>query len=257
MFVTTAGRTDDLHIEQAKNIATQFSLPFYQRNKRSIARMHQDYRMDCLVVGKNKLELHKISGSMPFFFHPNLAMVRTKRLMNGEEDPYIAAAKIERGSSILDCTLGLGSDAIIASYVSGPGGEIRAIEENPIVSFIVEQGLLQWESGIELMDAAMKRIHIQTGNHLEVLKTLTDNSFDVVYFDPMFEERIEESEGMKGLAQFASHEDLQLETIVQAKRVARNRVVLKDHFQSKRFEQLGFTTIKRKTSLFHYGYIQL
>ncbi|KMY50498.1 class I SAM-dependent methyltransferase [Peribacillus loiseleuriae] len=257
MFVTTAGRTDDIHIERAKNIAAQFSFPFFQRNKRSIARMHQDYEMDCLVVGKNKLELHKISGSAPFFFHPNIAMVRIKRIMNGEEDPYITAAGIERGSSILDCTLGLGADAIVASYVSGPIGEIRAIEENPIVSFIVGQGLSRWESGIELMDAAMRRIDINTGNHHEVLKTLTDNSFDVVYFDPMFTERIEESEGMEGLAQFASYGDLLEETIEQAKRVAKNRVVLKDHFRSKRFEQLGFTTVKRKTSLFHYGYIQL
>ncbi|MBA9027720.1 class I SAM-dependent methyltransferase [Peribacillus huizhouensis] len=257
MFVTTAGRTDEIHTERAKSIATQFSLPFYKRNKRSLTRMHQDYGMDCLVVGKNKLELHTISGGSPFFFHPNIAMVRIKRMMNGEDDPYITAARIEKGSSILDCTLGLGSDAIIASYVSGACGEIRAIEENSIISFIVKEGLLQWESGIELMDAAMKRIQIETGNHHEVLKKLPDNSFDVVYFDPMFEERIEESEGINGLAQFASYNDLQLETIEQAKRVANNRVVLKDHFRSKRFEKLGFTTIKRKTSLFHYGYIQL
>ncbi|WP_028391474.1 class I SAM-dependent methyltransferase [Bacillus cihuensis] len=257
MFVTTAGRTDEIHTERAKSIAAQFSLPFYKRNKRSLNRMHQDYGMDCLVVGKNKLELHTISGGSPFFFHPNIAMIRIKRMMNGEDDPYITAARIEKGSSILDCTLGLGSDAIIASYVSGACGEIRAIEENSIISFIVKEGLLQWESGIELMDAAMKRIQIETGNHHEVLKKLPDNSFDVVYFDPMFEERIEESEGINGLAQFASYNDLQLETIEQAKRVAKNRVVLKDHFRSKRFEKLGFTTIKRKTSLFHYGYIQL
>nr|WP_295971709.1 hypothetical protein [uncultured Bacillus sp.] len=41
------------------------------------------------------------------FFHPNLAMVRAKRMLNGQVDPLITAAGLKEGMSFLDCTLGL------------------------------------------------------------------------------------------------------------------------------------------------------
>ena len=56
----------------------------------------------------------------------------------------------------------------------------------------------------------------------------------------MFEESILESDGIRTLTHFAVTHSLTEEIIEEAKRVARNRVVLKDHFRSLRFEQFGF-----------------
>ena len=83
------------------------------------------------------------------------------------------------------------------------------------------------------------------------------NSFDIVYFDPMFQEGIEESNGINAIRKQAITSDITAEIIEEAKRVAKERVVLKDHWKSKRFQELGFTQFKRKTSLFHYGTIEL
>ncbi|MCG6572888.1 hypothetical protein GFB82_21335, partial [Acinetobacter baumannii] len=53
--------------------------------------------------------------------------------------------------------------------------------------------------------------------------------------------------------------DFDHESAVQeAFRVARKRVVLKDHWKSTRFkaDSYQFQVIKRKTAQFHYGYIE-
>jgi 16S rRNA G966 N2-methylase RsmD len=184
-------------------------------------------------------------------------MIRLKRLMNGEEDPYLTATQISRGTTVLDCTLGLGSEAIVASFAVGSQGKVTAIEENPIVGFVVKTGLSTYNSGHSLINEAMQRIHVQIGNHYDRLKKLSDNQFDVVYFDPMFEKSIDESTGIQPLSPFASLSRLTETTIKEAKRVARNRVVLKAHYQSSLFTELGFYQVKRKTALFHYGYIEL
>ncbi|MGQ0516376.1 class I SAM-dependent methyltransferase, partial [Bacillus sp. D-CC] len=76
-----------------------------------------------------------------------------------------------------------------------------------------------------------------------------------VYLDPMFEETVIESDGIKGLKHFALYHDITDETIAEAKRVARKRVVLKDHFRSSRFEKHNFHVYKRKSAKFHFGVV--
>ncbi|KFZ41674.1 hypothetical protein JS80_15320, partial [Anoxybacillus sp. KU2-6(11)] len=68
---------------------------------------------------------------------------------------------------------------------------------------------------------------------------------------------IEEADGVRGLKQAALYTDLTVEVIEQAKRVARHRIVLKDHWQSSRFHQFGFSVYRRKTAKFHFGTIEL
>ncbi len=79
----------------------------------------------------------------------------------------------------------------------------------------------------------------------------------MVYFDPMFQISIESSNGLNSIREHAFFTELNEALIHEATRVARQRVVLKDHWKSVRFEKLGFTQHKRKTSLFHYGTIEV
>ncbi|MDQ0217982.1 hypothetical protein ELQ35_10975 [Peribacillus cavernae] len=257
MFVTTAGRTDSELIAQARKAAGDLHVPFIPRFKRSVAEMQKIYSGDCLVVGRQRLDLYKMNHNEPFFFHPNVAMLRIKRLLKGEEDPYIFTAGIETGSSVLDCTLGLGADAIVASFVAGEYGTVEGIEESPLLSYVVKRGLEEWQSGNEIIDHALRRVKVRPSNHLDVLKSCSDANFDVVYFDPMFEKSITESDGLRSLTHFASGHDLSEEIIEEAKRVAGRRVVLKDHFRSRRFTKFDFRVIVRKTSKFHFGYIDV
>jgi hypothetical protein len=256
MFVTTAGRTNQQMIQEAVKTAAILDVEYIPRKKRSIQSLQIEADSECIVVGKERLELFAKGESQPFFFHPNSAMFRIKRLMNQEHDPFADASRLSKGMSFLDCTLGLASDSIVASFLVGETGKVLGIEGQPFLAFLVKMGLRTWESGLTKMNEAMNRVQVIHENALQILKSLPNESFDCVYFDPMFEESVLESDGIKALGQFALYDDLNEETVREALRVSRQRVVLKDHFRSSRFEKFGFQVQRRKTAKFHFGRIE-
>lgn len=256
MIVTTAGRTNEEMVEKAQKTALELDSKYVTRKKQSVLAIMEAEQDDCIVVGKNRLELYPYGEEDPFFFHPNSSMFRIKRILKGERDPFLEAAQLRSGMSLLDCTLGLASDSIVASFAVGETGRVTGIEANPYLAYLVQKGLSQWDSGIADMDEAMRRITVIQNDSLNVLQQLEDNSYDCVYFDPMFEETILESDGIRGLTKFASVDGLSGDIVKEAYRVARRRIVLKDHFRSTRFEQYHFSVYRRKTAKFHFGVIE-
>jgi predicted methyltransferase len=257
MIVTTAGRTNKEMIEKAKQIANELRIQYVTRHKSSVEAIQRQWHDDVLVVGKNRLEIRPMNGDEPLFFHPNSAMFRVKRILRGETEPFLQATKLTKGMSFLDCTLGLASDSIVASLVVGEAGNVTGTEGNRYIAYLVKNGLQHWDSGLEKMNKAMRRIQVIHNDYRTFLASLPDRSFDVVYFDPMFEESILESDGIKGIKPFALYTELDEEVIAEAKRVARKRVVLKDHWKSARFERFGFSVYVRKTAKFHFATIEL
>ena len=257
MLITTSFRANEQTIETAKTLAEDLHGEYRERRKQSVRQLAKNYG-DVLVVGNERFEWYQPNGEK-FFFHPSSAMFRVKRILRGEKDPLIEAAQLQPGDSFLDCTLGLGSDAITASCATGPNGKVVGIEKNPITALLVREGLNTWQTGVAEVDEAMKRMSVISGDSIEQLKRLPDRSFDIVYFDPMFEETIQESASIAPLRHVAEHHFDHEMAIQEAMRVARKRVVLKDHWKSTRFtaDSYQFQVVKRKTAQFHYGYITI
>ena len=255
MFITTAGRTNQQMIENAIHKAKTLEVPYVPRKKKSISLLQEEWDSGCLVVGKERIELFEKGSTQPFFFHPNSAMFRIKRLLQGGHDPFADIAQLSKGMTVLDCTLGLSSDAIVASFLVGEEGKVIGIEGQKYLAFIVQKGLQTWDSSLESMNGAMERIEVVHSSSLDYLKNQPNESVDCVYFDPMFEESVLESDGIKALGQFAVYDDLTEELLQEANRVAKTRIILKDHYKSTRFEKYGFQVVRRKTSKFHFGVI--
>lgn len=255
LLVTTAGRTTNEMIEKAKKTADELNLSYINREKKTVKWLREKYEEDILVVGKERMELFSLNSDQPFFFHPNSASFRMKRILKGERDTFAEAAGLKKGMSFLDCTLGMASDSIIASHTVGTEGEVKGIEASLPISYLVKHGLNVWDSGVMEMDAAMKRIKVVHSMAIDYLKSLEDNSFDVVYFDPMFEEPIEDSAGINTLRKWAVYQRIDKETVGEAKRVAKGKVILKEHYNSPLFEELGFYVNKRPSAKFQYGII--
>lgn len=256
MIVTTAGRATSQITAKAKQLAEMYNLPFKERNGVSIETMKKQYHDDVAVVGKDRFFIAPQNEEEPIFFHPNLAMVRAKRMLKGEEDPLISASGLKEGMSFLDCTLGLASDSIIASLAVRNSGYVTGLEGNPLLYLLVTEGLAVFSSGNQQFDQAMRNIKTELTDHFSFLRQAETNSFDVVYFDPMFHTTIDTSNGIHPIRGQALMTELTPELIAEARRVAKRRVILKDHWQSERFQTLGFKQLKRKTSLFHYGVIE-
>jgi 16S rRNA (guanine1516-N2)-methyltransferase len=253
--VTTGGRPDELSTQLATEAAKVLGYLFVERKKRSVARLQQDYDANCLVAGKYRFELYRIGMDKPFFFHPNSAAFRLKRLLKGESDPLIETAQLQKGDSFLDCTLGLASDSIIASFITGENGRVTGIEGDPDVAFITGRGLCTFPSESEILSKAMARVKVVSSDAVAFLREQPDAMWDVVYLDPMFNSPIIESSNFTPLRQVGIQSSLTDEWFEQALRVSKKRVVVKDRFDSPVFKQFDMDRQVRPNTKFHFGVI--
>lgn len=250
--VTTAYRPTLSMIEWADRVSIDLSLQQIPRNKRSIEKIHADENADLLICLKERLEFYPVGKKEPFFFHPNSAAFRTKRPL--QNDPLIAISGLEHGDSFLDCTLGLASDSLVASQWVGSSGKVIGCESHPVLAYVIEQGLKRY-TGMPHLDEAMNRIVVVSSDAVSFLKKLESNSFDVIYMDPMFTEKITEASNFIPLRGSADYGQLTEQWVAEARRVARKTVVLKAHFRSEDFERFGFARRVRPNTKFHYGVI--
>ena len=241
-IATTGRRNQPCSIELARSAAARLNIKFVERGDRSIEELALEYGVDEIIIAKkNTLRLLTIDGRgavREIFFHPSTAHLRIKALRAGANDRMIEAMGLTEGMRVLDCTLGLGSDSIVASYVSRC--EVVSIEINPLMAYVIERGLGTFEDDNRHVVEAMRRVRVLTADHLDILRAEPSKSFDVVYFDPMFRHALEKSSALNVIREAADHRRLSLEAIEEAKRVAQCRVVLKENARSLEFDRLGF-----------------
>lgn len=195
-----------------------------------------------------------------FFFHPGLAVVRLKRLAAGGRDVMCEAMGLELGLRVLDCTLGMAGDAIVVSYVVGESGIVHGIESAQSVAATVAAGLKLYPeehglTGPGGLTAAMRRISVSWCDHLDYLSGLATGSYDVVYFDPMFRKPVDAAGSLTGLRRYANAQQLSVEALREAKRVAARRVVVKERAGSSEFARLGLAPVGRSNGRVGYGWI--
>lgn len=223
----------------AENISGKLGLNFIRRADFSLDALKKIHGAENILLVKNN-SLVAVTEEGELFFHPSTAHLRIKNLRQGQGDRLIDAAKIRSGDKILDCTLGLGSDAIVESFVAGAAGKIIALEVNPIIAEVVRFGMKNFSEDSPHILQAMRRVEVITANYLDFLKSAADNSFDVVYFDPMFRHGINKSSGINPLRPLADNSPLNFAAVVEARRVARRCVVMKENSRSGEFARLGF-----------------
>ena len=256
MIITTAGRPDEQSTALIQQAADALQAPVVERKKRSIPKLQDIYQADILVAGKDRYSFYKRGSEEPFFFHPNSATYRLRRIVKGEVDPLVAASELKLGDSFLDCTLGLGSDAIIAASIVGEQGTVEGIEADQIVAFLTKVGLHNFPIDFSLLQEAMKRIQVIHAEAIDYLKTCESNSRDIVFLDPMFTIPIEESSNFEVLREIGVTDTVTEEWVREALRVCKRRVVLKDHYQSPIFARFGFTQQIRQYTKVHYGVLE-
>lgn len=255
MIVTTPHEAGAALAARAQQLAREWDVSFVERRKQPLSRLYA-HDFDVLVVTESGFKAYRQGQDKPLFFHPGMAMLRIKRLLRGDTDAMVQAFGLAEGDVVLDCTLGLAGDSIVASYAAGASGRVVGLESQHLLARVMADGLSRYESGIQELDTAMRRIEVRNENHLTFLTQCENNSFDIVYFDPMFFTPIETSESISPLRPFADHTPLTEEAVTEAKRVARRRVVMKNHSQSPDFVRFGFRRVPKATERsFTYGII--
>ncbi len=241
-FIVTTTQSVDNREANLEEFLQESGFQFVPRQRKGLVLLAEENQAEGIIVWEKQGPVLYVENKK-FFFHPSMAKNRIAFYRKMQTpDLLIKACQLKAGDSFLDCTLGLGADSIVASYFSGTG-RITALEHQTAVAHVIRWGMKLYQSRMPWLEEAIKRIEVINQDHGDYLAAQTDHAYDIVYFDPMFQKPLLDSQAISPLRKLADHDSLKPETIKAACRVARKRVVMKDLSSGQELERLGFTKI--------------
>jgi len=220
-------KVGDACIEQALAWSKELNVPFIERtHKENLDEMLEKHQLDVIIVSKSTgPSIYSPEGE--FSFHQSMAYLRLLNIEAGKGDHLITALDLKEGMRVLDGTLGLASDASIASCMVGSTGLVVGTEASKLLHFCVSHGLAHYEADSPRLTEAMRRIQTYNLTAYEYLQTCKPGDFDVIYFDPMFQRPVKGSVAMDALRPLSYDKALDEETIQLALTIA-PKVVIKE-----------------------------
>jgi SAM-dependent methyltransferase len=233
-------RPEDLR--EAEGAAQRHGLPLAPRRGRPLAEVLASSGAGALlVVGARRAAIFLDGREREW--QPGMAALRLRRLRQGERgsrrtrDGFLEAAALRRGESVLDCTLGLAGDALVAAAAVGPGGRVVGLETSPALAALVSEGLRL------LPDEAAGRIEVRAADALAALSALPARSFDLVAFDPMFRAPRPQAPSFDLVRRLGDPSPLAPAALAEARRVAGRAVLVKDGVPGWDLARLGLTPL--------------
>lgn len=247
--VTTPLEPSPAEEAAARAAAARWGFPYAERGRASAEEARASAGADGLLVlsrAKSMLVL-PVSGERVITWSPGMGALRAKRVARqlaadrprvpADRDPFFEAAGLRPGDAVLDCTLGLGADALVAAVAVGPEGRVVGIEGSAPLAAWVGEGLAR--STLPGAD----RIEVRAGDHAALLAAMPARSFDVVCFDPMFRHARAEPGGFDAVRSLGDARPLAREAVEEARRVARRWVLVKDGAPGWDLARLGLTPL--------------
>ena len=232
-IVTASQKASPAIQEKAKATASSLGFFYVERKKQSLKSMQEKYGAEYILVYGSQGPSVYFGPKEEHSFHLSMAQLRILRLQKGEQDHLVEAVKVlmanhESSYKLLDATLGLASDSIVLSYGLGPQWHITGLEGSLPLWFVSSEGLAQFEHENPDVTAALRRIEAIHARNQDYLKACPDQSYDVVYFDPMFEVPVEASPQFAPLRGHLVEEAFTEESLREALRVSRYGVIVKE-----------------------------
>jgi len=252
IITTSLSPIDSLEVT-ARSLSQRLGIPYVERRNRSLREVTGS-NAGAIVVESSGISL-RLGGSV-FRFHPNMAKLRVSQLIKGGRDRLVEVMELSPGDRVLDCTCGLAADAIVASFVVTQSGLVHALEVSPVLYEIVSQGLSTYADPFKELVDAMRRVQVFNVSYSDYLRRASDNEYDVVYFDPMFEQTYESSKGLEIVRILGKPDTPSCDDIAEAVRVAKRLVVMKDRTKGTRLYELGFDVVSAGDKI-DYGVIRV
>jgi len=254
-FTSSINLDENMH-NKLISLSKIWNAPYILREKKTIEDIKEKENLKCVLVLDKQNRLRSLDPLIDW--HPSMSVPRLHAIMDNKGDRLLEALDIHFGDKVLDCTLGYGADAIIEAYGVGETGEVTGLEVSPAICAVTKWGLSHRAYEFNHKKAPVgelsKRIKVININSLSFLKEQGDNSFDVIYFDPMFKVAVDSSASMNNLRSLACYDHFTKELLEESLRVAKRRVVVKERAFSKVFETLKADYITGgKYSNIHYG----
>lgn len=191
-----------------------------------------------------------------FFFHPSVSILRMRNIRNGQRDYLIEALELEGNEKVLDLTFGLGSEAIlIAAFL--PFGKVVGLEKSIHIYTVVSEGIKNFKTELNWLKNALSKIELIHTDFKDFVRKASNETFDIVYCDPMFENPKYESSAMNPLRPFAVYDTVNEDDLKHFIRIAKKKVVLKSCVEDNLFRKIKVDkVIGSKKSGIIYGIIE-
>jgi hypothetical protein len=247
-IVTTAPSGDP---SEAEELAARFGLRAEPREGRPLSRVLAGAAgAPVLVLAARRADLH-VSGRS-FRATAGMAYLRMLRVRKGEVDPLVAAAGLREGDRVLDATLGLGGDALLAAQATG--APVLGLEKDGLLAAFTQAGLRRLPKHGA---APARRIEILRADHRAFLREQPAGAFDVVLLDPMFRRAGDAAPLFDLLRARAEHDPLTQETLRLAQRTARRGVLVKDAAPGFELGRLGLVPqLTRRSAAIAFGWAE-
>jgi 16S rRNA (guanine1516-N2)-methyltransferase len=243
-IITTAPSGDPA---EAAELAARFGLRAEPRLGRTLARLIEA-GAPVLVLAARRADLHERGRA--YRATVGMAFLRVLRMREGEADPLAAHAALRPGDSVLDATVGLGGDALVAAQATGT--TVIGLESDSVIAAFTQAGLRRLpRHGRE----PGRLVHVVRADYRSWLKEQRDGSFDVVLFDPMFRRPGDAGPLFELLRAHADPSPLDADSLREARRVARRGVLVKDAARGEELQRLGLTPhLSRRSAAIAFGW---
>jgi hypothetical protein len=228
-------------IAAARQAAGRWQVPFHARRGAGLAAVAREADVAALLVLSPRRAALWVAGELTAW-DGGMGALRVKRMRAGEgstRDGFLDAARLRAGDAVLDCTLGLGADALVAAEAVGPEGRVVGLEASAPLAALTAEGLRR------LGEPLAARVDVHHADAAAWLAAAPSASFDVVVFDPMFREPLAQPAAFDLVRQLADPRPLSATTLADAARVARRSVVVKDGAPGRDLARLGLVPIAR------------
>ncbi len=245
-IVTTAPSGDPA---EAEELAQRFGLRAETRAARTLSSVLEEAAgAPVLLLASRRADLH--AGGRVFRATAGMAFLRMLRTRKGEIDPLVAAAGLRPGDRVLDATLGLGGDALVAAQATGV--PVLGLEKDGLLAAFTQAGLRRLPGhGAE----PGRLVNVMRADHRSFLREQPARAFDVVLLDPMFRRAGEAAPLFDLLRARAEHDALAPETLRLAQRVARRGVLVKDAAPGFELGRLGLVPrVTRRSAAIAFGW---
>jgi 16S rRNA (guanine1516-N2)-methyltransferase len=228
--------------EEAQELAQRFGLAAAERRDRTIPELVSAAESaPVLILGRARADL--VCRGRTYRASLGMGFLRLVRAQKGAVDPLVKAAGLTRGDRVLDATLGLGGDALVAAHATGT--PVLGFEANPVLAAFVSAALSRIQTTGR---AAAALVDVRNVDHRTVLKEMPARSVDVVLFDPMFRNAAEAGPLFELVRQLGNPAPLTGETMREARRVARRGVLVKDAPPGVELASLGLKPLPARRS---------
>jgi len=247
---TTSHKPNKEQIQKAYDLSKKYNTNY--RNRRHIRDI--DKKNGMFIIEKD-LTVKFSNEKSEFFYHPSISKIRYNNYEQSENDYLIKAIDANQNMTILDLTMGLGSEALfMANYVK----KVVGVEASFPLYLVVKEGLKNYNFKKDWMKKASKKIEIIQNNYKNILKEIESDSFDVVYCDPMFENPQMKSSPLNSIRQLAVYDKISENDFEHMKRIANKRVVIKARETDSLWDYFSFDEkIGSKNSGVYHGVIKI